>query len=318
MLGFGSIAEALAARPAAMASVSPEVWSRLSDTHHGGAHQAEFGTAWDNGQAFLRARDGLRGRRPLVVEWKGGHRATADETAPVDLRVDHVFLVSCKYRSQILHNSSPRALFDNLLVPGAATKGADWFAEVAPDRYQALYDAVRWTSGAADLPQKVGDLSSEARCQLGQRLKGAWPEGTEPAVISFTDAVARESAVRWRQALGSKGLEEVMLWRLLRIGGAPYFLLGSGPEGPVRLRIATPWDWRQQYRLRRFDVVAQPGGQPRVGWHAQVADLRTGRDVWVEGHVEVRWSHGRFAQLPEAKVYLDTPHGEVPGYYDLA
>ena len=37
----------------------------------------------------------------------------------------------------------------------------------------------------------------------------------------------------------------------------------------------------------------------------------------VQGHVEVRWSHGRFAQPPEAKVYLDTPTDELPGYFPL-
>jgi hypothetical protein len=37
----------------------------------------------------------------------------------------------------------------------------------------------------------------------------------------------------------------------------------------------------------------------------------------VDGHVEVRWSHGRFCGPPEAKVYLDTPHQAVPGYFAL-
>ena len=44
-------------------------------------------------------------------------------------------------------------------------------------------------------------------------------------------------------------------------------------------------------------------------------DTRTERVV--DGHVEVRWSHGRFAGRPEAKVYLDTHHAEVPGYFPL-
>lgn len=35
------------------------------------------------------------------------------------------------------------------------------------------------------------------------------------------------------------------------------------------------------------------------------------------GHVEIRWSHGRFAQNPEAKVYLDAAHHDVPGYVRL-
>ena len=31
----------------------------------------------------------------------------------------------------------------------------------------------------------------------------------------------------------------------------------------------------------------------------------------------MRWSHGRFAQPPEAKVYLDTPMAQLPGYHRL-
>ena len=37
----------------------------------------------------------------------------------------------------------------------------------------------------------------------------------------------------------------------------------------------------------------------------------------VAGHIEVRWSHGRFGGLPEAKGYLDVPHHRVPGYFEL-
>jgi hypothetical protein len=107
-----------------------------------------------------------------------------------------------------------------------------------------------------------------------------------------------------------------MLWRLLRIGSAPYFVLGASSSGFVRLRIATPWDWRQQFDLRSLSVEPQPSGQPTVAWRA-CARRRNGSDAMVEGHVEVRWSHGRFGGPPEAKVYLDTPHLRVPGYFPL-
>lgn len=33
--------------------------------------------------------------------------------------------------------------------------------------------------------------------------------------------------------------------------------------------------------------------------------------------MEIRWSHGRFAQPPEAKVYIDTPTDELPGYFPI-
>ena len=153
MLGLADIDEALRSRPAVMRSLSPELWERLSALRAGGAFDAEFHAAWANGQAFLSARDGLRGRRPELVEWKGTGRAPGDEVAPIDLRVDHVYLVSCKYLSKILFNVSPSHVFDSLLAGGprragrseaeGTGPGGDWFAEVAPAEYQALYAAVR-------------------------------------------------------------------------------------------------------------------------------------------------------------------------------
>ena len=75
----------------------------------------------------------------------------------------------------------------------------------------------------------------------------------------------------------------------------------------LRLRIATPWDWRQHFELRKFEVEARAGGQPMVAWDAVVRERAATRDrSVVDGHVEVRWSHGRFCGPPEAKVYLDT------------
>ena len=95
-------------------------------------------------------------------------------------------------------------------------------------------------------------------------------------------------------------------------------MLGVSPKGEsLRLRVMTPWDFRQRYELRSFDTEPAGTGQPQVRWCAVVHDRQASADRSVEGHVEVRWSHGRFGGPPEAKVYLDTPHAEVPGYVPL-
>ncbi|MGH7734449.1 MAG: hypothetical protein ACREOE_12305, partial [Gemmatimonadales bacterium] len=125
------------------------------------------------------------------------------------------------------------------------------------------------------------------------------------------------TAERWRAVLAAAPAREAALWRLLRMGNAPYFVLGSSTSGPLRIRVATPWDWRLRFRLRGFEVEPQAGGQPRVGWQALIEERNSGRVRPVVGHIEIRWSHGRFAGNPEAKVYLDTPHREVPGYFEL-
>jgi len=382
MLGLAGMAESVRSRTPVMHSLSPEMWDRLERLHAGGAYEAEFHAAWANGQAFLTAGDGLRGRLPQVVEWKGTGRAPGDEVAPIDLRVDHVYLISCKYLSKILFNVSPASIFDSLLFggPGRGTRaarevlpgGGDWYAEVAPADYQALYEHVRlaaydaheavgpfsstaptrpegpsrppaavalpglggdeaagvFRAGAArgdgapaalrDLPPRAVDLTVPQREALGHWLRPGWPPGAKDLYTALSSAVARASARRWEAAMDDRGgTGEAMLWRLLRIGSAPYFVLGSAAERSLRLRIATSWDWRQQFQLIAITFEGQAGGQPRVGWEALVRD-RTSYEVHsVVGHIEVRWSHGRFGGLPEAKGYLDTPHHLVPGYFTL-
>jgi hypothetical protein len=372
MLGLDSIDEVLAARPVAMRSLSPEDWDTLARLRSGGAYDAEFHAAWENGRAFLGAREGLRGRLPEVVEWKGAIRAPGDEVAPVDLRVDHVYLISCKYLSSILFNASPAHVFDHLLVGAAARArreaNADWYSEVAPDAYQDLYGVVRQAvrdlgegsgdtaavlrsasmdrrggadqalpglepadgsgvapavayhsvAALAELPTRAVDLTAVHRSALGKRLAPGWPPQAKAAYESLSEEVAIASAARWRAALsGGKAAAEAMLWRLLRMGATPYFVLGASATQTLRLRIATSWDWRQQYALGRLEIFAQSGGQPRVGWNATVKARSSGEVHTISGHVEVRWSHGRFGGPPEAKCYLDTPHHLVPGYFAL-
>ncbi|MGP0030407.1 MAG: hypothetical protein ACLPVF_07865 [Acidimicrobiales bacterium] len=373
MLGGGDLDQALHARSPVMRSLSPEDWDLLASARAGGAYGVEFHAAWENGRAFLAARDGLRGRLPAVVEWKGAVRASGDEVAPVDLRVDHVYLVSCKYLSNILFNVAPAHIFDELLVGGQSRRGrqtgGDWYADVAPGPYQCLYDVVRaatrdmgaerprepagrpprrapgteatpalpglgtggdvagevpvevprpsWAA-LPELPPRALDLTTTDRAALASSLRGGWPDRAKAAYRELSAAVAQASVTRWRAALAARtGAREAMLWRLLRMGSAPYFVLGSSPRRSLRLRVATPWDWRQLYALDQLEVFAQEGGQPKVGWQATVRERSSGRLHEVAGHVEVRWSHGRFGGPPEAKGYLDSPHHLVPGYFPL-
>jgi hypothetical protein len=169
-----------------------------------------------------------------------------------------------------------------------------------------------------DLPNRAVELTTVQRDALGRWLRPGWPHGVKELYAELSDAVARASVRRWRAALDEGGgSAEAMLWRLLRIGSAPYFVLGSSAERSLRLRIATSWDWRQQYQVTSIELEAQRGGQPRVGWRATVRNRASRAVSEVAGHIEVRWSHGRFGGLPEAKGYLDTPHHLVPGYFTL-
>jgi hypothetical protein len=313
-LGADDVEDALEKRPVELHNVDDDVWDSILDAWHAPGRRALFHAAFRNGRAFLDANDALRGRRPAVVEWKGSHRAPGDEVVPADIRIDHVYFVSCKYLSRIVMNASPAHVFDRLLAGGHGKRGGDWFAQVAPDAFQALYASVR-DAAARRMPDHVDALTKDDRRALALALRGDWPDGCDARYEVLVDQVARESAARWRAAIA--GDAQRLLWRLLRIGSAPYYVLGIAIDDMLRLRIPTPWDWRQHFELCDFKVWPGSDGQPVVRWQAVVRRRATRTEAPVDGHVEVRWSHGRFGGPPEAKVYLDTPHRAVPGYFEL-
>jgi hypothetical protein len=312
MLGDDDLDTVVSRRPSAFVSLTAGDWDRLAGLWARHQYGAEFVAGFLNGHAFLAAPDALNGRPPRIIEWTGGRRPPGDEVVPSDLRIDHVYLVSCKYLSGILHNPSPARLVEGLLSPAPLVDARDWYDRVATVEYQRLYEAC--ADGDPDLPPLATEMTTAQRRELAGRLRGGWPASGAEAYESLCRTVAKATADAWRTAIRGASPEAVM-WRLLRIGSAPYFVLGSNSAGAMRLRIDTPWDWRQAYRFRRLEIEPQPGGQPRVGWSVVYEVIGTGEERTVRGHVEIRWSHGRFAQPPEAKVYLDSRHEDVPGYH---
>ena len=314
LFGFRDLERALAARPRFIVNVDDQVYDRLDTAFAGAEHDGVFRTAWENGSVFGRADDGLRGRPPWLVEWKGPHRPPAYEQIPADLRVDHVYLISCKYGSNILHNASPWHVFDRALAE-RSKHTHDWFAEVAPESFQEFYAEVRAHVSQLQLPSRVTDLDTQHRQQLRTALKGRWPAALRPDWELVAFEIARASAARLLERAANKRGREELVWRLLRLQAAPYFVLGADThQSPLRYRVTTPWDFRNRYQLRSFDTWGELAGQPTVRWRADVIDRTDGAARIIEGHVEVRWSHGKFGGVPEAKVYLDTPHHLVAGY----
>ena len=317
LFGFRDLDRALAARPRFIVNVDDAVYDQLDDAFASGAHASLFDVAWRNGQGFARAEEGLRGRPPWTVEWKGPHRPPAYEQIPADLRVDHVYLISCKYGSKILQNASPWNLFDRALNE-REKRSDDWFAEVAPQSYQEIFDDVRDHLGDRSLPARVGSLDAGDRERLRRALPGRWPVELRERWQFVAFEIARASSARLLSRLTSKGEREAFVWRLLRLQAAPYFVLGADlKEQPLSYRVTTPWDFRTRYVLRSVDVWGEHAGQPLVRWRVDLHDRERRTDRVIDGHVEVRWSHGKFGGAPEAKIYLDTPHHEVAGYEPL-
>src|SRR5579872_1940275 len=156
---------ALAVRPEQVHLDGP-VWDRLDRLRSSGRFAAELTWSFANGRALLDAPDGLRGRIPRTIEWTGGRRPPGDEVAPIDLRIDHVYLVSCKYESDILANVSPGRLFDGLLATTGRWDRVDWYAAVAPDEYGELFRACLDATGLSSLPHEPARCSREELADL--------------------------------------------------------------------------------------------------------------------------------------------------------
>jgi len=228
------LTQALAEKPSRLLNVTDVVWQRLLAAHTAGDHLASFETAFGNGAALLAADDGLRGRPPKLVEWKGPHRPPGDSIVPADIRIDHVYQVSCKYLSRVMQNCGPTRLFDRLLV-GEERTGGNWFTTVAPAEYQGFYADIRAHVGGA-LPELVQSLNAEDRVVLKAALRSrVLPTPVQQSWESFCSAVSTASARRWKASLDSPRKELRLLWRLLRIADAPYFVLGTDRRTHLRL-----------------------------------------------------------------------------------
>lgn len=317
-LDHGTVDWAVLQRPDELV-VDDDAWDQLTRGLHDPALAALAADAFENGAAFAAHPEALDGRRPRRIEWTGGRRPPGDQVIPADLRIDRVYLVSCKYSSKVLHNASPARVFDGLLSHASAHERSDWYGVVAAAEHRDLASAAARAVGCP-FPDDPASADRDERQRLRDALREVgrrWPDGLDEHYGTLCRAVSERSAERWRASARTRPVQEQLLWRLLRFAAAPYFVVGVNRGDRMRLRIDTPWDWRQAHELRSFDIDADEVGQPQVRWRATIRDREADVERVVDGHVEIRWSHGRFGAPPEAKVYLDTPHSEVPGYTPL-
>jgi hypothetical protein len=287
MLGYPDVRRALDIRPRYITHVDESVFERLDDAWASGDYTREFATAWSNGVAFARSPRGLRGRPPGILEWKGHHRPASKslETIPADLRVDHVYLISCKYGSRILHNASPSALFDHHLAPSGPGGARDWFDEVAREEFEEVWRPLFDRLGFAP-STRPSNASAAERALIGAALAEGPPLTTMPGYRAFVERVSHESAARWRTRLTTRRAASELYWRLVRMQAAPYFVLGARHNGsPLRYRIDTPWDFQRRFVVDAVKVRAGTRGQPSVDWHAEIREHATGLVRTVAGHV---------------------------------
>lgn len=216
--------------PAQFVEVDAVTWESLREWWSTGACLQEFADAFEDGRYFYESDIGLRRRPPLTIEWKGPQQSPEDDPLPADLRIDGVFIVSCKNLSKVLLNPSPAALFRSALR-NPDLGGHDWYGDIAPVELASLYSASIRHLGLNDLPALPAELTRAQRDILKGRLARRWPDALAPEVAEFVSAVSARSAALINQTMATKRDRERFYWRLLRIHSAPYFILGRQPSG---------------------------------------------------------------------------------------
>jgi len=302
--------------------LDPSTWqpSVLPATRTADPQRGLLLRAITNGQEFRRVV--LQGRRPASIEWSGGGRTTWTSDIPRDLTVDGVYFIQAKYDSTCVLNTAPATMVDHLLVEDGAGQHASWFETVALRALQAYYAKVRARCALDALPRDVRDLGRADRAALkaAMRAPGAAASAAEDtAYLELCQAVSIETELRWKQRLRASTHPQhtQMLFRMLRIAGGPYWLLGTKRQDEVQLSVTDTRTWRDRFELKSFTVTAAQAGQPQVDWRARVEDRRTKDALHVEGFCEIRWSHGKLQGHPECKVQVTTALGELPGYDPL-
>ena len=207
----------------------------------------------------------------------------------MDLRIDHVYLVSCKYLSRNIANPSPARLFDGLLATSGQWEQTDWYEVVAPEELRALYDACRRATGLVDLPADPGALDSEQRQRLRRALPGrAYPPEARHAYRQLCARVSTASAQRWRATLAPGARRRPNGWCGVCSASAtpPTTSWGPTPAG----RCASGWRARgtgaRPSSSVGLDITAATSGQPQVNWTASYVEQRHRarggryRDTW--------------------------------------
>jgi hypothetical protein len=302
--------------------IAPELWQPavLPATATGSPDRDLLLRALHNGHEFRRVV--LRGRAPEHVEWSGSGRSVWTSDVPRDLTVDRVWFLQAKYDSTCVLNTAPGTLVDELLADDAPPSRPSWYEEVALAELQAYYRAVRRRPGLETLPTDVRDVDGPHRAALKAALRSGAevPAAEERTYGELCAAVSVATTLRWRRRLASATSSQrtQLLFRMLRIGGGPYWLLGTKGSAPVQLAVTDTRSWRNRFTLQRFTVLDAHAGQPQVDWRADVIDTATRTRHPIEGYCEIRWSHGKLMGHPECKVQVATPLEAIPGYEPMA
>lgn len=267
-----------------------------------------------------------------TVRWEGPQQQASSVTIPIDLLAANT-PISVKADSHVVCNRSPYILF--VSDPGGTltpTRAENWYTVVAPDLYQSLYELARDMTGL-NLPTSVIEyhqtVRGTSRKHLGKVIQTFSTVDTEQfnqLYTPFCHEVAQQSAEIFNRTLNQSldgpirnAIAENIIRRFFRLGDSEYVLCGLDGNNDFGVTVPALTSWKRSgWNFKR--LIAQPDllrGQSVVNFELVVEERNKRKEHSFPFHAEIRWSHGKFAGNPEAKLYKEFAWTEVPFFQQI-
>lgn len=263
------------------------------------------------------------------VQWCGPERQSRTDTGARDLIVANT-PISVKASSNVLANKSPSYVFE-CLPQGtpAPDRSENWYMLTDPHGYQSLYSFIRNIRLARfdGFPESVEEFervaSHRERDELRQEIDKLSPSqraSFNSLYIAMCRKVAEESAKLFNQNFlsamrgpTSRWVIENIVRNLFRLDSVSYIMAGTMGSKVYAIKLPSLTQWKKDWEI--VDVHAIPEltrEQSRVQLIVKYRQKKTNDIHSALFHVEIRWSHGKFMQSPEAKIYKDFNWDNIP------
>lgn len=255
--------------------------------------------------------------RVSSLRWAGPQQQAAMTTSAKDLIVANI-PVSVKENSDVVHNPSPFNLF--VTIPGGQVKAQsseNWYLEQAREEYQELYSFVR-NKGLDHLPSDVSEFERHIKRRQRKPMKNVIKQFSDTEKLAFKKLylqmchkVASVSAQIFNDNFQTSihgrsrnAVLEQITRHFFRLDAVDYILGGIDKNKAFAVIVPELTRWKSEWNIT--DVVAEPEldrEQSRVCFSVHYKNRTNGITGMAEFHTEIRWSHGKFQNNPEAKLY---------------
>jgi DNA modification methylase len=273
----------------------------------------------------------IRAKYPLFnnlvsANWCGPQKQARTDSGPRDILAANTS-ISIKAGSNIISNFSPAHLFESIPQGSAAPDRAEnWYLKMNPSGYQKVYSFVQQIR-LEHFPKKVDEFEQDAskndrdemQAEISKLIDGEKQE-FETLYKDMCHRVAEASANVFNNnySTAMKGpsrrwVIESVAKNLFRLDSSEYIMAGSSGRNGYAIRMPSLSEWKREWEI--VDVKAIPDitrGQSVVQLEIKYKRKKEPSEYHAHFHAEIRWSHGKFSQSPEAKLYKDFNWGSIP------